>query len=278
MDAESSYIYADAPRRAMTACNETDVTSKRAPIVVLSGAGHAKRSKQSGPMNQTPTDATVLINGGTGTGKELVARAIHWRSRRSAHAFVSVNCAAILLDLIASELFAHEKGAFTGATPETQVPLLTVLEEWEFERVGGGRPIHVDVRVFATTNHDLSAAAANGTLRQGLLYRLNVFPIERAPLRERKDDILILVEYFVQRYASRAGKNILLIAHKTLDLLQSYDRPGNIRELQNVIERPIIDPRWPDQGLENQQTTVQIWRAVLSPGIRLTVTEFTESM
>ncbi len=133
-------------------------------------------------MNQTPTDATVLINGETGTGKELVARAIQWRSRCSAHAFVSVNCAAILLYLIASELFGHEKGAFTGATPETQVPRLTVLQEWEFERVGGGRPIHVDVRVIATTNRDLSAAAANGTLRQGLLYRLNVFPIERAPL------------------------------------------------------------------------------------------------
>ena len=211
-----------------------------------------------------PTDATVLINGETGTGKELVARAIHWRSLRSAHAFVSVNCAAIPLDLIASELFGHEKGAFTGATqrrlgrfemadggtifldevgellPDTQVALLRVLQEREFERVGGGCPIHVDVRVIAATNCDLKAAVTNGTFREDLFYRLNVFPIEVPPLRKRKDDILMLVEYFVQRYANRAGKNIQSIDKTTLDLLQSYDWPGNIRELQNVIERSAI--------------------------------------
>src|SRR6266436_1326707 len=211
-----------------------------------------------------PTDATVLINGETGTGKELVARAIHRCSRRSARAFVSVNCAAIPRDLIASELFGHEKGAFTGATqrrlgrfeladagsifldevgellPDTQVALLRVLQEREFERVGGGRPIHVDVRVIAATNRDLKAAVANGKFREDLFYRINVFPIEVPPLRERKDDILMLVEYFVQRYANRAGKNIQSIDKTTLDLLQSYDWPGNIRELQNVIERSVI--------------------------------------
>jgi formate hydrogenlyase transcriptional activator len=211
-----------------------------------------------------PTDSTVLITGETGTGKELIARAVHKRSQRSARPFVSVNCAAIAPTLVSSELFGHEKGAFTGATerrlgrfemadggtifldelgellPDTQAALLRVVQEREIERVGGGKPVRVDVRVIAATNRDLNAAVANGTFRQDLLYRLNVFPIEMPPLRERKDDILILVEYFVQRYASRAGRNIRSIDQKTLDLLQSYDWPGNIRELQNVIERSII--------------------------------------
>jgi transcriptional regulator with GAF, ATPase, and Fis domain len=175
-----------------------------------------------------------------------------------------VNCAALAPTLVSSELFGHEKGAFTGATqrrlgrfemaeggtifldevgellPDTQAALLRVLQEREFERVGGGRPIRVDVRVIAATNRDLSAAVANETFRQDLLYRLNVFPIEMPPLRERKDDILMLAEYFVQRYANRAGRNLRSIDQKTLDLLQSYDWPGNIRELQNVIERSII--------------------------------------
>jgi transcriptional regulator with GAF, ATPase, and Fis domain len=211
-----------------------------------------------------PTDATVLINGETGTGKELVARAIHQRSRRSANAFVSVNCAAIPRDLIASELFGHEKGSFTGATkrrlgrfeladagtifldevgellPDAQVALLRVLQEREFERVGGGRPMQVDVRVIAATNRDLKAAVANRTFREDLFYRLNVFPIEVPPLRERKDDILMLVRHFVQHYASRAGKNIRWIDKTTLDVLESHDWPGNIRELQNVVERSVI--------------------------------------
>jgi PAS domain S-box-containing protein len=211
-----------------------------------------------------PTDSTVLITGETGTGKELIARAIHKRSHRSGRPFVSVNCAALPPTLVLSELFGHEKGAFTGATqrrlgrfemadggtifldevgellPDAQAALLRVLQEREFERVGGGQPIHTDVRVIAATNRDLNATLANGTFRRDLLYRLNVFPIEMPPLRERKDDILMLVEYFVQRYANRAGKNILSIDQKTLDLLQSYDWPGNIRELQNVIERSII--------------------------------------
>src|SRR6516162_9457298 len=211
-----------------------------------------------------PTDSTVLITGETGTGKELIARAIHRKSRRAGRAFVSVNCAAIPRDLIPSELFGHEKGAFTGATqrrlgrfeladggtifldevgellPDTQVALLRVLQERELERVGGGQPIHVDVRVIAATNRDLEAAVANGTFRQDLFYRLNVFPIEVPPLRERKDDLLLLVEYFVQRYSVKAGKEIHSIDKKTLDLLQSYDWPGNVRELQNVIERSVI--------------------------------------
>jgi transcriptional regulator with GAF, ATPase, and Fis domain len=211
-----------------------------------------------------PTGATVLINGETGTGKELIARSIHWRSRRSARAFVSVNCAAIPRDLIASELFGHEKGSFTGATqrrlgrfelahggtifldevgellPDTQVALLRVLQEREFERVGGGNPIPVDIRVIAATNRDLKAAVANGTFREDLFYRLNVFPIEAPPLRERKDDILMLVEHFVQRYANRVGKNFQSMDKTTLDVFQSYDWPGNIRELQNVIERSVI--------------------------------------
>jgi PAS domain S-box-containing protein len=211
-----------------------------------------------------PTDSTVLITGETGTGKELIARAVHKRSQRSRGPFVSVNCAALPPTLVSSELFGHEKGAFTGAAqrrlgrfemadggtifldevgellPDTQAALLRVLQEREFERVGGGSPIHVNVRVIAATNRDLNAAVANGTFRKDLLYRLNVFPIEMPPLRERKEDILILVEYFVQRYANRAGRNIRSIDQKTLDLLQSYDWPGNIRELQNVIERSII--------------------------------------
>jgi PAS domain S-box-containing protein len=211
-----------------------------------------------------PSDSTVLVTGETGTGKELIARAVHKHSRRSGRAFVSVNCAALAPTLISSELFGHEKGAFTGAMqrrlgrfeladggtifldevgelpPDTQVALLRVLQEREFERVGGTQSIKVDVRVIAATNRDLQAAVANGTFRQDLFYRLNVFPIEVPPLRERKHDILMLVEYFAQRYATRAGKPIGLIDKKTLELLQSYDWPGNIRELQNVIERSII--------------------------------------
>jgi PAS domain S-box-containing protein len=211
-----------------------------------------------------PTDSSVLITGETGTGKELIARAVHKRSRRAGGVFVSVNCAALPPTLISSELFGHEKGAFTGAMrrrlgrfeladrgtifldevvellPDTQAALLRVLQEREFERVGGGQPIRVDVRVIAATNRDLNAAVADGSFRQDLFYRLNVFPIAVPPLRERKGDILVLVEYFVQRYASKAGKNIRSIDKKTLDALQSYDWPGNIRELQNVIERSVI--------------------------------------
>jgi PAS domain S-box-containing protein len=240
---------------------EIDQTSMFEEIV---GTSPALQTVLSRISKVAPSDSTVLITGETGTGKELVARAIHRRSQRSGHAFISVNCAAIPRDLILSELFGHEKGAFTGAmqrrlgrfemagggtvfldevgelSTDVQVALLRVLQEREFERVGGGQPIHVDVRVVAATNRDLKAAVANGTFRHDLFYRLNVFPIEVPPLRERKNDILILVEYFVQRYAAKAGKHIRSIDKKTLDLLQSYDWPGNIRELQNVIERSVI--------------------------------------
>jgi len=211
-----------------------------------------------------PTDSTVLITGETGTGKELVARAIHRRSNRASRAFVSVNCAAIPRDLIASELFGHEKGAFTGAMqrrigrfelaeggtifldevgellPDTQVALLRVLQEREFERVGGRQSIRVDVRVVAATNRDLKAAVANGTFREDLYYRLNVFPLEMPPLRVRRADIPLLVEYFIDRYGRKAGKHIRSVDKKTLQLLQSYLWPGNIRELQNIIERSVI--------------------------------------
>jgi PAS domain S-box-containing protein len=240
---------------------EIDQTSMFEEIV---GTSPALQTVISRISKVAPSDSTVLITGETGTGKELVARAIHRRSQRSARAFVSVNCAAIPRELIASELFGHEKGAFTGAmqrrlgrfemadrgtifldevgelSPDTQIALLRVLQEREIERVGGGQPIRVDVRVIAATNRDLEAAVANGTFRQDLFYRLNVFPLEVPPLRERKEDILMLVEYFVQRYATRAGKSIRMIDKKTLDLLQSYQWPGNIRELQNVIERSVI--------------------------------------
>jgi formate hydrogenlyase transcriptional activator len=211
-----------------------------------------------------PTDSTVLITGETGTGKELIARAIHKRSQRSSRAFVSVNCAAIPHDLIASELFGHEKGAFTGATQrrlgrfesaeggtifldevgeltaETQITLLRVLQEREFQRVGGNESLRADVRVVAATNRSLEDAIAEGRFREDLFYRINVFPIEVPPLRDRRDDIPLLVQYFVDRYASKAGKRITAISRKSLELLQSYAWPGNIRELQNVIERSVI--------------------------------------
>jgi transcriptional regulator with GAF, ATPase, and Fis domain len=211
-----------------------------------------------------PTDSTVLITGETGTGKELIARAIHKRSQRASRAFVSVNCAAIPRDLIASELFGHEKGAFTGATQrrlgrfesadrgsifldeigelpaEMQIALLRVLQEREFQRVGGNESIKTDVRVVAATNRDLQAAIAEGKFRDDLFYRLNVFPIEVPPLRERREDIPLLVEYFVDRYTTQAGKKITGISKKSMELLQSYGWPGNIRELQNVIERSVI--------------------------------------
>lgn len=228
------------------------------------GTSPALKAVLSHISKVAPSDSTVLITGETGTGKELVARAIHRRSARASRPFVSVNCAAIPRDLIASELFGHEKGAFTGATqrrvgrfeladggtifldeigellPDTQVALLRVLQEREFERVGGSQPIHVNVRIIAATNRELEEAVASGTFRADLFYRLNVFPLDVPSLRERKDDILMLVEYFVQRYARKGGKRIRSIDKKTLDLLQSYEWPGNIRELQNVIERSVI--------------------------------------
>jgi PAS domain S-box-containing protein len=228
------------------------------------GTSRVLRSVLSRVSKVAPTDSSVLITGETGTGKELIARAIHRRSRRSSRAFVSVNCAAVPRDLIASELFGHEKGAFTGAAQrrlgrfelaeggtifldevgelpaETQVALLRVLQEHEFERVGGTGSIRTEVRVIAATNRDLEAAIDAGTFRSDLFYRLNVFPIEVPPLRERREDIPTLVEYFLDRFARKAGKSFQSVQKKSLDLLQSYPWPGNIRELQNVIERSVI--------------------------------------
>ncbi len=228
------------------------------------GASAALTALLSRACKVAGSDSTVLISGETGTGKELVARAIHRRSRRASRAFVALNCAAIPRDLIASELFGHEKGAFTGAvqrrlgrfelanggtifldevgelSSDTQVALLRVLQEREFERVGGRERIQVDVRVIAATNRDLTAAVADGTFREDLFYRLNVFPLEMPPLRERREDIPMLVEYFIGRYAQRAGKTFRRVSKRTLDSLQSYPWPGNVRELQNVIERSVI--------------------------------------
>jgi formate hydrogenlyase transcriptional activator len=211
-----------------------------------------------------PTDSTVLVTGESGTGKELVARAIHKRSRRAERQFIRVNCAAIPQSLIASELFGHEKGAFTGAAErrlgrfelanggtifldeigdipaDTQVALLRLLQEREFERVGGSRTVSVGVRVVAATNRDLKAAVEAGAFRLDLFYRLNVFPIRVPSLRERKDDIPLLAKNFVERYAASMGKQINKIDKKTLALLQAYNWLGNIRELQNVIQRAVI--------------------------------------
>src|SRR5271154_5005426 len=241
------------------------------------GSSKELRVIQSQISRVAPTDSTVLIQGETGTGKELIARAIHNRSKRSNRVFICVNCAAISPSLIASELFGHEKGAFTGALqkrigrfesadggtifldevgelpPEMQTSLLRVLQEREFERVGGNQSIHVNVRVLAATNRDLDSAVNEGSFRKDLFYRLNVFPIQVPPLRERVDDIPLLVEYLVDRYAKKAGKRIRSISKRTLQLFQSYDWPGNVRELQNVIERAVIlcdsetfhvDPSW----------------------------------
>jgi formate hydrogenlyase transcriptional activator len=210
------------------------------------------------------SDSTVLILGETGTGKELIARSIHKRSNRADRAFIGVNCAAIPQSLIASELFGHEKGAFTGATqrrlgrfesanggtifldevgdlpPEIQVALLRVLQEREIERVGSNKPIPIDVRVVAATHRDLNTLVAEGKFREDLLYRLNVVPVDVPPLRERVADISLLVEYFIDRFGKKAGKKFRTIDKKSLRLLQAYDWPGNIRELQNVIERAVI--------------------------------------
>jgi formate hydrogenlyase transcriptional activator len=210
------------------------------------------------------SDSTVLILGETGTGKELIARAIHKRSKRASRAFIGVNCAAIPPSLIASELFGHEKGAFTGATQrrlgrfesasggtlfldevgdlplDIQIALLRVLQEREIQRVGGNTAISVDVRVLAATHRDLDVLVAEGKFREDLLYRLNVVPIAVPSLRERADDLPLLVEYFITRFGKKAGKTFREIDDKTLKLFQGYAWPGNVRELQNVIERAVI--------------------------------------
>jgi formate hydrogenlyase transcriptional activator len=243
------------------------------------------------------SDSTVLIIGETGTGKELVARAIHRRSKRAARAFIGVNCAAIPPSLIASELFGHEKGAFTGATqrrlgrfeaanggtifldevgdlpPEIQIALLRVLQEREIERVGSNKPISIDVRVLAATHHDLEALVDQGRFRQDLLYRLSVVPIRMPSLRERTEDIRLLVEYFIARFGKKAGKKFRTIDKKTLRLFESYQWPGNVRELQNVIERAVIlseddtfsvDEAWVKQtGPESSDSPTALNRVLL---------------
>jgi len=252
----------DRTRNENVALREEIERSSMFEEIVGSSAGLRQVLAQVSKV--APTDSTVLILGETGTGKELIARAIHNLSKRSTRAFIRVNCAAIQPALVASELFGHEKGSFTGAfqrrlgrfesadggtvfldevgelPPETQVALLRVLQEREFERVGGSQTVSVDVRVLAATNTYLSAAVAEGTFRQDLFYRLNVFPIRIPALRERVDDIPLLVEYLIDRYAQAAGKKIRNINKGTLDLFQTYDWPGNVRELQNVIERAVI--------------------------------------
>jgi formate hydrogenlyase transcriptional activator len=245
------------------------------------GSSPALKTVLSGIVKVAPTDSTVLITGETGTGKELIARAIHKSSQRAGHPFISVNCAAIPSSLIASELFGHEKGAFTGALQrrqgrfelahsgtifldeigdlpiETQIALLRVLQERQFERVGGSRVIPTDVRIIAATNRDLPAAIASGTFRSDLFYRLNVFPIDVPPLRNRREDVPMLVEYFVKRYAENLRKRITRIDKRTLKLCQSYHWPGNIRELQNIVERSVIlctgDTLWIDEAWLSSQ-------------------------
>jgi formate hydrogenlyase transcriptional activator len=269
----------DRLRNETVALREEIVRSSMFEEIV--GSSEPLRKVLAQVSRVAPTDSTVLIQGETGTGKELIARAIHNRSKRSNRAFIRVNCAAIPPSLIASELFGHEKGSFTGALqrrlgrfesadggtifldevgevpPETQVALLRVLQEREFERVGGNQTVRVDVRVLAATNRDLGASVADGTFRRDLFYRLNVFPIQLPVLRDRIDDIPLLVEYLVDRYAKKAGKRIRSISKDTLSLFRSYNWPGNIRELQNVVERAVIlcdgetfcvDPSWLTPG------------------------------
>ena len=269
----------DRPPRANLALREDiEQASTFEDIVGSSPALHTVLARVA---KVAPSQSTVMVTGETGTGKELVARAIHRRSAREHGAFVGVNCAAVPRELIASELFGHEQGAFTGATQrrigrfelahggtlfldevgelslEVQVALLRVLQEREFERVGGTAPIRVDVRVIAATNRDLKAAVEAGSFRADLFYRLNVFPIAVPPLRERTEDIAVLTEYFVGRYARQAGKRIRRINKHTLEHLRAYSWPGNVRELQNVIERSVIvcdtdefvvDDSWPPVG------------------------------
>src|SRR6202451_4526044 len=283
----------DTLRRENVALREE--IDKASMFEEIVGTSRALKTVLSRISKVAPSNSTVLITGETGTGKELVARAIHRRSDRKSRAFVSVNCSAIPRDLIASELFGHEKGAFTGATQqrlgrfelanggtifldevgdlpaETQIALLRVLQEHEFERVGGTRRIRADVRVIAPTNRDLQAAIRAGSFRSDLFYRLHVFPIVIPPLRERGEDIALLVEYFIDRYARKAGKNFQTVNKESLDALQSYSWPGNIRELQNVIERSVIvssgdifsvDEAWLSKESSQPPSQVQVVRSL----------------
>jgi len=242
-------------------CAETDSASTFEGIV---GSSEALRKVLLHISKVATADCTVLVLGESGTGKELVARAIHKRSNRASRPFIRVNCASIPDSLIASELFGHEKGAFTGASQrrigrfeaaqggtlfldeigdismETQIALLRVLQEREVERIGSSQPIKINVRVLAATNRDLKAMVASGKFREDLYYRLNVFPIQVPALRERLEDIPLLVGYLTVIFARHAGKKISYIDNKTLTLFREYRWPGNIRELQNTIERAVV--------------------------------------
>ena len=262
MDIDDRKRAEDRTQNENVALREEIVRSSMFEEIV--GSSDALRAVLAQIAKVAPTDSTVLIQGETGTGKELVARAIHSRSRRANRAFIRVNCAAIPPSLMASELFGHEKGAFTGALQrrlgrfesadggtifldeigelpsDMQVALLRVLQEREFERVGGNELVVVDVRVLAATNRDLAAAVRDGVFRADLFYRINVVPIQVPALRNRRGDIPLLVEYLVERYAKKAGKRIRSISQEMLDVFETYHWPGNIRELQNVIERAVI--------------------------------------
>jgi formate hydrogenlyase transcriptional activator len=234
-----------------------------------------------------PTDSTVLIQGETGTGKELIAHAIHKLSSRCGRAFVRLNCAAIPLDLLESELFGHEKGAFTGAIAQKigrfeladkgtlfldevgdipsalQPKLLRVLQEQEFERLGSARTHQVDVRLVAATNRDLAEMVKQGEFRSDLYYRLNVFPVMLPPLRERREDIPALVEHFAEIFGRRMGKEIEHIPPPTMSAFSSYEWPGNIRELQNLVERAVILSN--DGVLPNPLPAAGTQRVTVSP-------------
>ena len=258
---DGSEMFRGATEETLNLCDDIFSTSMFEEIV---GSSEAVCRVTAQVLRVAPSDATVLITGESGTGKELIARAVHRGSNRSRWPFISMNCAATPPSLIAADLFGHEKGAFTGANQrragrfevanhgtlfldeigdmptETQVSLLRVLQEREFERVGGNRSIPADVRVIAATNCDLSDAVSSGDFRLDLFYRLNVFPIHVPPLRERREDILLLAKYFIERYAASAGKRIRSVDKRTAQLLENYRWPGNIRELQNVIQRAVI--------------------------------------
>jgi formate hydrogenlyase transcriptional activator len=258
----STEMFRNLTEETLDVCHDEILSTSMFEEIVGSSEAICRVNAQV--IRVAPSDATILITGESGTGKELIARAIHRRSGRSRWPFISMNCAATPPALIAADLFGHEKGAFTGANQrragrfeianhgtlfldeigdmpaEAQVALLRVLQEHELERVGGSRSIPVDVRVIAATNCDLSAAVGSGELRPDLFYRLNVFPIRVPPLRERREDILLLAKYFIERYAANAGKRIRSVDKRTAQLLEDYHWPGNIRELQNVIQRAVI--------------------------------------
>ncbi len=256
----------EAERRRLQEENRQlrDELRERYDLTNIVGTSHPMQEVYQRVAQAAPASTTVLVLGESGTGKELVAHAIHYNSARAAGPFVKVNGAALPESLIESELFGHEAGAFTGAerlkkgrfeladggtlfldevgelSPATQVKLLRVLQEREFERVGGVKPVKVDVRLVAATNRDLAEAARSGSFREDLYYRLNVFPIYIPPLRERKSDILLLADHFVEKFAAEHGKSVKRISTTAIDMLMSYHWPGNVRELANCLERAVL--------------------------------------